>query len=72
MPSKESLYPRRLYEATLSWRGVASLLDAVGMEWVMLCQLVCVNAKNLPQVVMSGIAGVKMNEFVMNISCKIM
>ena len=49
------------------------MLDAVGMERVMFSQLVCTNEKkNLPQVVMSGIAGVEMNEFVMIISRKIM
>lgn len=49
------------------------MLDAVGMGRVMFSQLVCINGKkNLPQVVMSGIAGVEMNEFVMIISCKFM
>lgn len=49
------------------------MLVAVGMERVMFSQLDCINEKkNLPQVVMSGIAGVEMNEFVMIISCKFM
>ena len=45
MSLKESFYPWRLYEATLSWGRGPSLLDAVGMERVMFSQLVCINEK---------------------------
>ena len=72
MSSKKSFYPRRLYEATLSWgRGLFARCSWYGKGYVWSASL-HKRKNNLPRVVMSGIAGVEMNEFVMIISCKFM
>ena len=73
MSSEESLYPRRSYEATLTWgSGPLCLMRLVWEGLCLVSYFAETGKKNLPQVVISGIAGAEMNEFVMIISCKIM